>query len=463
MSKPNRFPEIVPPTKVTYVGERPAMLHLRRVHLSVRDAGGSPREVTFDQSVISVGALEDNDVVLTDPTVSRYHCKIVEDDRNYTLVDVGSTNGTFLNKVRVREAYLHPGSAIQLGKSEIRFHPVEEKLEIEPSPADRFGGLIGRDVKMREIFGILEKISPAGVTVVIEGETGTGKEVVARAIHDASPRRAGPFMVIDCGAVPATLIESELFGHERGSFTGAIMTRQGLFEMAHGGTVFLDEIGELSLELQPKLLRVLEQREIKRVGGAKSIPIDVRVLAATNRTLEREVREGRFREDLFYRLSVVRLIMPPLRDRNDDIPLLVKHFLKTHGLNRDAEGRPRVTKVDREAMDALKAYSWPGNVRELVNVLARAVSFSEGGLLTAEDLPGEIREEGDDGKADTSLPFKEAKERWVASFEREYLVALLRKHQANISQAAREADIDRKYFRKLMRKYKITSSEIAGP
>ena len=461
MSKPTRFEDSVPPpTKVTYVGARPAVLHLRRVQLTVRDMGGPGRELQFDQSVIALGALEDNDVVLSDPTVSRYHAKIVEDDRNYTLVDLGSTNGTFVNKVRVREAYLHPGSVIHVGKSEIRFHPVEEKVEIEPSAADRFGGLIGRDVKMREIFGILEKIAPSGVTVVVEGETGTGKEVVARALHDVSPRRAGPFMVVDCGAVPAPLIESELFGHERGSFTGAISTRQGLFEMAHGGTVFLDEIGELSLELQPKLLRVLEQREIKRVGGAKPISIDVRVVAATNRNLEREVREGRFREDLFYRLSVVRLVMPPLRDRRDDIPLLVKHFLKHHALNREIDGKPRVTKVDRGAMDAMKAYDWPGNVRELINVLSRSVSFSESGVLTLEDVPSPVRAAEESAQADTSLPFKEAKERWVSSFEREYLVSLLRKHARNISQAAREADIDRKYFRKLMRKYRITAAEL---
>jgi DNA-binding NtrC family response regulator len=460
MSRPSRSQELLPPTKITYVGEQPVALQLRRVHLSVRDGGGAPREHTLEKSVITVGALEDNDVVLHDPTVSRYHCKIVEEDQGYTLVDLGSTNGTFLNKIRIREAFLKPGSVIQVGKSEVRFHPVEEKVEIEPSPADRFGGIIGRDVKMREIFGILEKIAPSGVTVVIEGETGTGKEVVSRAVHEASPRRGGPFMVIDCGAVPASLIESELFGHERGSFTGAIMTRQGLFEMAHGGTVFLDEIGELSLDLQPKLLRVLEQREIKRVGGTKAIPIDVRVIAATNRNLEREVREGRFREDLFYRLSVVRIFVPPLRDRREDIPLLVKHFLKTHGLNRDADGRPRVTKVDRDAMDAMKTYDWPGNVRELVNVLSRAVSFSEGGRLAVEDLAPHVRGEPEDVRADLSLPFKEAKERWVASFERDYLVALLKKHRANISHAAREADIDRKYFRKLMRKYRISAADL---
>jgi transcriptional regulator with GAF, ATPase, and Fis domain len=461
MSRAGRLPDAVfPPTKITYVGERPVALQLRRVQLSVRDAGGPPRELSFSQSVITAGSLEGNDVVLADPTVSRYHCKIVEEDQSYSLVDLGSTNGTCVNKVRVREAYLTPGAVIHLGKSEIRFHPIEEKLEIEPSPADRFGGLIGRDVKMREIFGILEKIAPSGVTVVIEGETGTGKEVVARAIHDASGRRQGPFMVIDCGAVPTSLIESELFGHERGSFTGAIMTRQGLFEMAHGGTVFLDEVGELSLDLQPKLLRVLEQREIKRVGGTKAIPIDVRVLAATNRNLEREVRDGRFREDLFYRLSVVRIFLPPLRERREDIPLLVKHFLKNHALNRDGEGRPKVTKVDRAALDAMKLYDWPGNVRELLNVLSRAVSFNEEGRLTVEDVPPHLRGESEDARADTSLPFKEAKERWVSSFERDYLVALLRKHSRNISHAAREAGIDRKYFRKLMRKYRITAAEL---
>ena len=326
---------------------------------------------------------------------------------------------------------------------------------------------------MRELFGILEKIGPTGVTAIIEGETGTGKEVVANAIHRASDRENGPFIVFDCGAVPDNLIESELFGHEKGSFTGAIMTRQGLFEMAQGGTIFLDELGELNIDLQPKLLRVLEQREVRRVGSTKPIKVDVRVIAATNRNLEEEVKAGRFREDLFYRLSVVRIFLPPLRERLEDIPILVDAFLKNAAFNRLADGRQRATSMTGEAKESLTRYRWPGNVRELVNVVERACSFCDNGIIELKDLPSHVT--GIQGAMATSSavaaaisastlgssgsnngrPFKEAKEEIVSNFEREYIRGLLEKNEFNISHAAREADIDRKYFRKLMRKYEI--------
>src|SRR5581483_8005191 len=285
------------------------------------------------------------------------------------------------------------------------------------------------------------------------------------------PRANGPIMVFDCGAVPDNLIESELFGHEKGSFTGAIMTRQGLFEMAHGGTLFLDELGELPLDLQPKLLRALEQREIRRVGSNKPIKVDVRIIAATNRNLEDEVRQGRFRQDLFYRLSVVRVFLPPLRDRVEDIPLLVKQFLADATYNKKADGNAKISGFSRAAMDLLQAYAWPGNVRELVNTVERAVSFAEGELIEPRDLPETVRGEeappssarpqtGSSpmqmmGHADSDSTFKDAKERWVSTFERDYILTLLKKNKGNISHAAREADIDRKYFRKLMRKYGI--------
>jgi DNA-binding NtrC family response regulator len=236
--------------------------------------------------------------------------------------------------------------------------------------------------------------------------------------------------------------------------------------MAHGGSLFLDELGELSLDLQPKLLRALEQREIRRVGSNKPIKVDVRVIAATNRNLEEEVRAGRFRQDLFYRLSVVRLFLPPLRDRVEDIPLLVRHFLRTASYAKSPDGSPRVTTVSREALDLLCAYSWPGNVRELVNVVERACSFCDGDTINPGDLPEQVREAQTLG-ATRDLPtgeytFKEAKERWVSSFERDYIVNLLRKNGGNISHAAREADIDRKYFRKLMRKYGIEAGAGVG-
>ena len=465
---PGKFPDQILPTQIHYVDGRPQSLRLRRCKLVVRE-GEEEREVTFDaKSAITVGAMDDNDLVLRDETVSRYHCRIVQEGESYVLVDLDSTNGTFINRVRIREAFLKPNCTISLGKTNIKFLPIDERVRVMPSSRNNYGDMIGQDVKIREIFGVLEKISPTDTTVIIEGETGTGKEVVARAIHRTSLRAEQPFMVFDCSAVPENLIESELFGHEKGSFTGAIMTRQGLFELASGGTIFLDELGELSIDLQPKLLRVLEQREVKRVGSNRPIRVDVRVIAATNRDLEEEVAGGRFREDLYYRLSVVRIKLPPLRERPDDIPLLAQHFLSNHPANRLAEGGPRISDISSSAMDAFQTYEWPGNVRELLNAIERGVSFAESDSIDLPDLPEHIvgvasdETDGDgagDPPANVDVPFKEAKERWVASFEREYILGLLRKNEGNISHAAREADIDRKYFRKLMRKYGINAQD----
>jgi DNA-binding NtrC family response regulator len=487
-----KFPDFVPPTKVSYLDRGPT-LHLRKCILqSVEDP---MQEWTFDKEEIRLGSMDDNDVVLPDDTVSRYHCKIIQDDTGYILVDLRSTNGTFINKVRVREAFLKPGSTVAVGQSQLRFNAREEEVQIVPSRNDRCGGLIGGNARMREIYSIIEKIAPTATTVVIDGETGTGKEVVAQAIHSLSPRAKNELVVFDCGAVPPNLIESELFGHEKGSFTGAMMTRQGLFEQADEGTLFLDELGELPIDLQPKLLRALEQREVRRVGSTKANKVDVRIIAATNRNLEEEVRAGRFRQDLFYRLSVVRLHLPSLRDRVDDIPLLVQHFLDTGSYNRMAGGQ-KVSGITRDAVTALQNYPWPGNVRELVNVIERAVSFCESGMIQLSDLPDYVRSakappfsssgrpvskraptnpSGNpivslDPNAPAPVPptdlmaegvtFKDAKERWVAAFERDYILQLLRRNNGNISHAARAADIDRKYFRKLMKKYDIEAAGV---
>src|SRR4029079_12379432 len=294
---------------VSYLDRGPT-LHVRRCILQA--IADPAQEWTFDKEEIRIGSMDANRVVLGDDTVSRYHCKITQEDNGYVLLDQRSTNGTFINKVRIREAFIKPGSILSFGQSQLRFNIQEEDVEIVPSRSDRCGGLIGANSKMREIYSIIEKIAPTATTVVIDGETGTGKEVVAQSIPSLSPRSRNELVVFDCGAVPPNLIESELFGHEKGSFTGAMMTRTGLFEQADGGTLFLDELGELPLDLQPKLLRALEQREVRRVGGAKSNKVDVRIIAATNRNLEDEVRAGRFRQDLFYRLSVVRLHLPSL-------------------------------------------------------------------------------------------------------------------------------------------------------
>ncbi|MEC7526257.1 MAG: sigma 54-interacting transcriptional regulator [Myxococcota bacterium] len=468
-------PPRAPATKLTYIDGRPTTITLRRCKLALK-RGDALKEYTYEQDVVSIGAMEENDLVIDDETVSRNHCKITREGDQYIIQDLGSTNGTFVNRVRIREAFLHENCTLSCGKTDIKFQPVDEKLHIVPSDRERYGEIIGRDRTMREIYAILEKIAPTDTTVVIEGETGTGKEVVARTVHQQSRRRDGPFIVFDCGAVPENLIESELFGHEKGSFTGATATRQGVFELAHGGTVFLDELGELQLDLQPKLLRVLEQREVKRVGGAKPIKVDVRVVAATNRDLEEEVREGRFREDLFYRLSVVRLMLPPLRDRREDIELLAKHFLAGGRFNRDALGGKKVTGFAPDVLQRMQHYEWPGNVRELHNVVERAVSFAEGDVVELADLPDHIAHprDGSPLAADQTNPsielpavpveqmgtFKDAKEQWVSTFEADYILALLKKNEGNISHAAREADIDRKYFRKLMKKYEISADDV---
>ena len=463
-----------PATKITYIDGRPTTITLRRCKLALMRSGAL-KEYVFEQDVVRIGAMEDNDLVIDDDTASRNHCKIFREGDNYLIEDLGSTNGTFVNRVRIREAYLHENCTLTCGNTDIKFQPVDELLRIVPSDRERFGDIIGRNRTMREIYAILEKIAPTDATVIIEGETGTGKEVVARTLHNRSRRREGPFIVFDCGAVPENLIESELFGHERGSFTGASSTRQGVFEMANGGTVFLDELGELQLDLQPKLLRVLEQREVKRIGSGTPIKVDVRIVAATNRDLEEEVRQRRFREDLFYRLSVVRLSIPPLRERRDDIELLAQHFLAGGNYNRDHFGTKRVSAMSRAVIERLVRYPWPGNVRELANVVERAVSFAEGDTVEVDDLPDHITRAthaGYGGKTHPSIPlpnaenaaaealgkFKEAKEQWVSSFEADYIASLLSKNGGNISHAAREADIDRKYFRKLMKKYGILAT-----
>ena len=466
-------------TEVFFRVDGPATVRLTRCKLAL-GAPGRGRERVFEQAEISVGSAPDNDLVLDDDTVSRRHCRIVQEDTSYVICDLGSTNGTWVNKVRVREAFLPAACTIHLGKAELRFSAEGADVEIVPSESERLGAAIGRGVKMRELFTIVEKIAPTGTTVVIEGETGTGKEVIAKEIHRLSPRARAPFLVLDCGAVPPSLIESELFGHEKGSFTGAVAQRQGLFETAHGGTVFLDEIGELPLDLQPKLLRALEAREIRRVGGGRAIRVDVRIIAATNRELHKEVAAGRFREDLYYRLCVVRLHIPPLRERVEDLPLLVKHLLARLAANKLDDGREKIRAVTPRAMERLAAWRFPGNVRELVNVVERAVSLADGDVLDENDLPELLR--GETARAAVTPPpppppssrepphmpdgdeaalgtFKEAKERIVAGFEREYLVALLQKTGGNISQAARDADIDRKYFRKLMRKHGLAGDD----
>jgi len=332
---------------------------------------------------VTIGSQQDNYCVLNDPTVSRHHAVIEEAGKGYVLRDLGSTNGTYLNEIRIKEAYLEYGSVIGLGNTRLQFVPLEERVEIPPSEEDYFGDVFGRSLEMRRIFTMLKKISPSDITVTIEGETGTGKELVARGIHFSSQRARGPFVVIDCGSISKNLMESELFGHEKGAFTGATQTHRGAFEVAHGGTIFIDEIGELGLEMQPKLLRVLEQREVRRVGGNEVFKVDVRVIAATNKDLISEVQKGRFREDLFYRISVVRIHLPSLRERGEDIPLLAQQFARE--LSGPYGGGGDMA-VSAEALEILRHYHWPGNVRELKNIITRAMAMGDGKVLRLRDF-----------------------------------------------------------------------------
>ncbi len=403
---------------------------------------------------LTIGKAADNDLVLTDDTVSRHHCEIVRAPDGLHVRDLDSTNGTRIDGTRIREAMIQPGSILKVGEIEIQFKPTAQRIEVLPSDKTSFGPAIGGSLAMRTIFGVLERIAPTDATVLLEGETGTGKDVLARAIWSTSTRANKPFLVVDCGAVTYSLIESELFGHERGAFTGAVSTRQGAFELADGGTVFLDEIGELPLDVQPKLLRVLETREFRRVGGNKTLQTNVRVIAATKRDLQREVAAGKFREDLYFRLAVVPVTVPPLRARRDDIPTIVLHMLKSAG-GGDLTIPP-------ETMQALVSHDWPGNVRELRNVLERSIYMAQ---ATGSREIGVVTLPTGNAAAEAAFHFepdktyRETRAKYDAEFEKRYVKWLLGRHNGNISAAAREAKMDRKHLHDMAKKHGLRGSD----
>ncbi|MDD5308049.1 MAG: sigma-54 dependent transcriptional regulator, partial [Deltaproteobacteria bacterium] len=355
---------------------------------------------------------------------------------------------------RISEAVVPVGSTLVLGETRVDLRATVERFPLPLSRRQRFGELIGSSAAMRQVYALLERACEVDATVLIEGETGTGKELAARAVHSHSARAKAAFHVVDCGAIPPTLIESELFGHVRGAFTGADRDRPGAFELADRGTLFFDEVGELPLALQPKLLRALESRAVRRVGSADPVAVDVRFVAATNRSLEAEVRHGRFREDLYYRLNVFKIAMPPLREHRDDIPLFVRHFLAPQG----------VSSLPDELLTRLTQLEWRGNVRELRNAVERAVILARGGSMAA---PSDRDDEDDEadldagkgrvGNVDASRPFKEVKNDLVVAFERAYIEQILARTSGNVSAAARESGIDRKHLERLIRKHGIES------
>jgi two-component system, NtrC family, response regulator HydG len=383
------------------------------------------------------------EIRLTDRQVSRRHCCLDVGGRRLRITDLGSTNGTFVDGVAIVEAWLRGGELVRVGGTAMR-------VDLETPPSDKkipivtgFGSVVGASLEMRRLYPLCQRLATSNVSVVIEGETGTGKEVLAESLHSQGPRASRPFIVFDCTAVPPNLVESELFGHERGAFTGAVAARKGVFEEADGGTLLIDEIGDLGEALQPKLLRAIERGEVRRVGSNRAVHVNVRVLAATRRDLDHEVLAGRFRDDLFHRLAVARIALPPLRRRNGDLPLLVSHFCRELG------AEPTV--IRQELLARWNDWSWPGNVRELRNAVARFLALGELGELDQHPSP-QPRTEADDGE-DTiaaviamGLPLQDARQRVVSDFERRYLQHVLSEHDGNVSRAAAASGVARRYF-----------------
>jgi DNA-binding NtrC family response regulator len=400
----------------------------------------------------TVGRHPTNDLVLSDPRVSSVHLEISRRPGGHLLVrDAGSTNGSWIGDHRILEVELAPGATVRVGDTIMRVDTDQRATVVQPAAATRFEGLLGSTPAMRELFAVLERVATKPLSVLVQGDTGTGKEEVARAVHARSARSEAPFAVLDATTIPATLAESVLFGHERGAFTGADARYQGAFERANGGTLFIDEVGELPMPLQPKLLRVLERRELTRVGGKEVVPIDVRVIAATHRDLRLEIEANHFREDLYFRLAQVRVVLPPLRARPEDIPDLAHHFL-----HLAAEPGQKTVSIDDEALAELRRRPFPGNVRELRNILVRAAALCEEGCIRVRDIAGEgygfRGSEAERSPLDLAGTFSEAKQRAIERFEKAYLETIMRRCGGNLSRASREADLARHHLRDLLKK-----------
>src|SRR6516164_9365692 len=426
----------------TVLGTRPKpdRLAVQEFHLVLVNTDKAGSSYPLAQPGVKVGKASDNDLVIDHPTVSRNHLVLKRQGDRFLVQDLDSTNGTFLDGAQVREAYLRPGALLEIGDVQLRLQPQVAPVEIAPTPEDCLGDLVGRSLPMRQIFALLQRIAPTDSTLLLVGETGTGKGAAAKVIHRLSPRNSGPLVVFDCAAVSDSLIESELFGHEKGAFTGAVAQRIGCLERAHGGTLFLDEIDDLAMDLQPKLLRAIEDREFRRLGASSSsIAFDSRIVAASKKDLWAETQAGRFREDLYFRLSVFTVSLPPLRDRKEDIALLVDAF----------SGEPLWERLPAPVREQFMAHAWPGNVRELRNALERARHMVDIPELSSGSLLREFAKEapagGDILPASYGGPFKECKEDLVRQFKREYLTRLLARSKGNVAKAAREAELDRKH------------------
>jgi transcriptional regulator with GAF, ATPase, and Fis domain len=426
--------------QVAGVSDRPRIA--RVAIIDGPDAGKSFPLDPHAASRILVGTSPACEIRLTDPTVSRRHCSFESVGHRWKINDFGSTNGTSINGVSIVEAFVGGEETVRVGSTTLK---LEADVVPEPAPlpsAMRFGRVIGASVAMRRLYPLCEQVAASNFPVIIEGETGTGKEALAESIHEAGP--GGPFVVFDCTTVSPTLAESELFGHERGAFTGAVGSRPGVFEEANGGTLLIDEIGDLDLALQAKLLRVVDRGELRRVGGTKSIKVKVRILAATRRDLDKAVAAGRFRDDLFHRLAVARMELPPLRERTGDVPILARHFANEIG------GSP--TALPPETIARFNDYSWPGNIRELRNAIARFLALGDSNLQSRRQggSPPPPRAEGADwldAILATQPAFALARRQALDEFERRYVERILEAHGGNVSQAARASGLALRYFR----------------
>jgi two-component system response regulator GlrR len=412
-------------------------LEIPSYSLRVVKGPGGRRPRPFNAVRVRIGSSPQSDFPIDDPTVSAVHCEIVGGADGFQVRDLGAKNGVRLGGRRVGEAWLDAKDLLTLGDAVVRFELSKEATQWPLVEASSYGALRGSSPLMRELYSRLQRAASSDAPVLLSGETGTGKELAADAIASGGARRDRPFVVVDCGRLNASLAESELFGHERGAFTGAVAPHAGAFERAHGGTAFLDEVGELPLEVQPKLLGALERKLVQRVGGAAPIPVDVRILAATHRNLAYEVNRGRFRADLYFRLAAVEIRMPSLREHPEDLPELITHFL---------EEIPGAKHLAPEVFRGLCAHDYPGNVRQLRNEVERAV------LGLGSDAPPALAR-----PVDLETPFRIQKERLIDGFERAYLVRLVEACQGNVSEAARRSGLSRVRLYEMLSRWKLKS------
>lgn len=414
-----------------------------------RPAGEVLAEAKLGIEPIVVGSHLDCDISIKDPRISRRHCELRLTERGVILRDLNSKNGTYINKIPIIEAILPLNAAAELGSSVLRLADSGRTTLIPLSPFARFGAAIGASLAMRAVFAKLEKVAHSSETVLLLGESGTGKEVLAKAIHDSSPYKEGRFVVFDCGAVAPNLVEDELFGHEKNAFTGAASARAGVLEQANEGTLFIDELGELPIDLQPKLLRAIESREFRRLGGTQPRSFSARIIAATHRDLQTRIAQNQFRQDLYFRLAVAEIHIPPLRERKDDIPLLVDRFLSLHTPPRSLQDFPA------NAIELLCSHHWPGNVRELRNMVARLVLFGEEALPPAS--AGRVSQVSSPPSSEpvsfSGLKLGEAREKVLEDFEKRYIAKRLSEHAGNVTRAAEAMGVSRQYLHKLMDRY----------